>query len=202
MPLIDPHSTQRGAPVWQLAKLFPPQGSWSEADYLSLDAGRLIEFDQGCVEVLELPSKEHQRVVQAVYRLLFAFLQSNPGEGEVFVAPLPIRLWEEKFREPDVVFVSRERGEYLGYPDGADLVVEVLSEDAASRRRDAEHKVDEYAKAGIPEYWMIDLTNRSVTVAELVGDEYKMSQFSTGQIAPSKRLPGFYIPVHELFQSE
>jgi Uma2 family endonuclease len=198
MPLIDPETTERGAPVWQLARLFPPQGSWTEADYFTLDAGRLVEFDRGCVEVLEMPTKEHQRIVQAIYRLLFGHVQSK-ALGEVFVAPLPVRLWDQKFREPDVLFVSAHRGEFEGYPDGADLVIEVVSEDAHSRRRDTVAKVADYAKAGIPEYWMIDLADRQIRVGTLHSSEYSFHQYVAGEQAESSVLPSFNVSVTSLF---
>jgi len=200
MPLIDPETMQRGDPVWQLAFLFPAQGSWTETDYLTLDAGRLVEFDQGCVEVLEMPTKEHQRIVQCFYRLLFACIQAQ-SLGEVFVAPLPVRLWNQKFREPDVCFVSSRRGEFQGYPDGADLVVEVVSDDANSRRRDTVVKVDDYARAGIPEYWIVDLPARQVRVGILREGTYDFIQYIVGQHAQSSVLSSFTVTVSELFDS-
>lgn len=198
MPLIDPETIQRGDPVWQLAYLFPPQGSWTESDYLTLDAGRLVEFDQGCVEVLDMPTKEHQRIVQAIYRLLFACVHAR-ALGEVFVAPLPVRLWNQKFREPDVCFVSSQRGEFDGYPDGADLVVEVVSADATSRQRDTVVKVEDYARAGIPEYWIVDVAARQVHVGILREHEYKFHKYLAGQNAESSVLPSFSVSVTELF---
>lgn len=198
MSLIDPETTERGAPVWQLAKLFPPQGSWTESEYLNLDAQRLVEFDHGCVEVLEMPTKEHQRLVQAIYRLLFAFIESK-GLGEVFIAPLPVRLWDQKFREPDVVFVSAHRGEVEGYPDGADLVVEVVSDDRSSRRRDTIVKVEEYARAGVPEYWMIDMAARHVRIGVLRGGKYQFTEYGMDQEAASELLPSFHVSVSKLF---
>ena len=200
MPLIDPETTERGAPVWQLARLFPPQGSWTQTDYLTLDAGRLVEFDQGCVEVVEMPTKEHQRIVQAIYRLLFSCVPSKEL-GEVFVAPLPVRLWDQKFREPDVFFVSAHRGEFEGYPDGADLVIEVVSDDAHSRRRDMVAKVADYAKAGISEYWMIDLAERQIRVGTLCSGEYKFRQYAVGEQAESSVLPPFTVSVTNLFDA-
>ena len=200
MPLIDPETTERGAPVWQLARLFPPQGSWTETDYLTLDAGRLVEFDQGYVEVVEMPTKEHQRIVQAMYRLLFGYVQSKEL-GEVFVAPLPVRLWDQKFREPDVFFVSVHRGEFHGYPDAADLVIEVVSDDASSRRRDTVVKVADYAKAGIPEYWMIDLADRKIRVGTLHNGEYSFRQYAVGEQAESSVLPSFTVSVTNLFDA-
>lgn len=94
--MIDPNTTEVGSPIWALARLLPPQGSWSSDECLQLDAGRLIEIESGNLEILEWPTPEHQRLVLFVYRCLFAWSQQLPDSGEVFVAPLPIRLWSEK----------------------------------------------------------------------------------------------------------
>jgi len=51
-PFLLADKLRYGEPAWRIALLFPPQGSWSEDDYLTLDAGRQIEFDCGFVEVL------------------------------------------------------------------------------------------------------------------------------------------------------
>jgi hypothetical protein len=34
-------------PAWDIARLFPPQGGWSEEEYLRLPGNHLSEFDQG-----------------------------------------------------------------------------------------------------------------------------------------------------------
>jgi len=34
-------------PAWEIATLFPPQGAWSEGDYLTLDTNRLVELGNG-----------------------------------------------------------------------------------------------------------------------------------------------------------
>ncbi|REJ71914.1 MAG: hypothetical protein DWQ29_22430, partial [Planctomycetota bacterium] len=44
--LHEPRS-RRGTPIWEIAHLYPLQGYWEEQDYLSLDAGRLVEFEDG-----------------------------------------------------------------------------------------------------------------------------------------------------------
>ena len=194
MQTVDSDMLHPGEPAWRIALLFPTQGNWTEADYLALDAGRLVEFERGCVEVLDMPSKEHQRIVQYVYRMLFAFVEARML-GEVFVAPLPVRLWEQKFREPDVVFVARGRADYQGYPEGADLLVEVVSDDAASRRRDLATKRDEYSKAGVLEYWMIDPRERQVAVGSLRDGIYEVQEFGDGGGVRSIRLPGFELSV-------
>jgi Uma2 family endonuclease len=187
-----------GEPAWRMALLFPPQGSWTEDEYLALDAGRQIEFDQGIVEILDMPTKEHQRLVRFLFLLLQAFVESSQS-GEVFFAPLPVRLWNEKYREPDLVYLKKERDETKGYPNGADLVVEVVSNSPADRRRDLETKVAEYEKAGISEYWIVDPKTSTVSVHCLEGDAYSVRMFECGDSAKSKILNGFSADVTALF---
>ena len=190
---------QFGQPAWRMALLFPPQGSWSELDYLALDAGRQIEFDRGCVEVLDLPTKEHQRLVRFLFRLLDSYVVSGKL-GEVFFAPLPVRLWSEKYREPDLVFLSQARSDSSRYADGADLVVEVVSESPGDRKRDLETKVAEYEQACIPEYWVVDPIESMVLIYRLVQSKYVKDSFTVGQIARSYVLDGFSVDVASIFE--
>jgi Uma2 family endonuclease len=195
---VSSNELQIGEPAWRMALLFPPQGSWTEQDYLALDAGRQIEFDQGCIEVLDVPTIQHQRLVRFLFLAMQAFVESQKL-GEMFFAPLPIRLWKEKYREPDLVYVQQDRGETNGYPDGADLVVEVVSQSPSDRRRDLDVKVAEYQQAGIPEYWIVDPLESRVLVHYLVDSEYTCTAFTGGQNVPSKILSGFTVAVSELF---
>ncbi len=194
---VDPQSPRRGEPVWQLAAMFPRQGSWSIEEYLQLDAGRLVEFDNGSIEVLEMPTLEHQRIVQFLYRCLFAFVSSS-GLGEVFVAPLPVRLWEGKYREPDLIFLGPDRQKGAKYPDGADLVMEVVSDDPQSRRRDLQTKPSEYARAGIAESWIVDPHESVIVVHVLVDGAYQTTTVSKGGIAKSTILPGLEVAVDDV----
>src|SRR5687767_15399448 len=58
-------------PAWEIATIFPLQGAWSEADYLSLNTNHLVEFSHGRVEVLPMPTQSHQLIVLFLYRLLY-----------------------------------------------------------------------------------------------------------------------------------
>src|SRR5262249_22570163 len=124
-------------PTWEIARLFPLQGQWSEDEYLGLDGNQLIEFSNGTPEVLPMPTTAHQRLVAYLYGLLHTFVLAY-DLGEALFASLPVRLWRGKFREPDIMFMlkrhaSRIREEFWR---GADLVMEVISDDPESRRRD------------------------------------------------------------------
>ena len=191
---------QIGQPAWRMALLFPPQGSWTEQEYLALDAGRQIEFDRGCVEVLDLPSKEHQRMVRFLFLLLNEFV-TNRRLGEVFFAPLPVRLWKEKYREPDLIFLKHGREDIGKYPNGADLVIEIVSDSPSDRKRDLETKVSEYEIAGIQEYWVVDPQQTRLLLYQLVQSKYVVESFSRGQMARSSVLEGFTVDIAKLFDA-
>ena len=120
------------------------------------------------------------------------------------IAALRVRLGTRKFREPDIVFVRRENQAYVQerFWTGADLVVEIVSEDAESRERDYVTKRAEYAAAGIPEYWIVDPAEKRIVVLTLVGAEYvSAGDFRAGDQAASTLLVGFSVDVSEAFRA-
>ena len=182
-------------PAWDVARLFPEQGCWSEEEYLALGANRLVEFSDGHVEVLPMPTTSHQLIVAFLYRALREFVMARAA-GTVLFAPLRVRLWPGKFREPDLVFLSAEHASRIGesFWEGADLVMEVVSDD--DRRRDLETKRREYAQAGIPEYWIVDPQEARITVLRLEGATYTIhGDFLRDTQASSHLLPGFVLDV-------
>jgi Uma2 family endonuclease len=190
-------------PAWDISRLFPAQGAWSEEEYLDLPANHLVEFDSGCVEVLEMPSELHQILVTFLYEALVAYVRQH-RLGKVLIAPLPIKLWAGKMREPDVMFLRKEHFDkrHGNYWSGADLVMEVISPNDPGR--DKITKRYEYAKAGIPEYWLIDPTEKTVTVFNLAeqADEYGVHGFyDMGENAKSPTLPAFSLSVSEMFEA-
>lgn len=199
-PPVVPPPSKKGEPAWEVALLFPNQGEWSEEEYLALDTNRLVELADGFLEVLPMPTLLHQLIVKFLHRLLDAFVVAR-GQGEALFAPLPVRLGPRWFREPDIVYLRPERMKKLrGQPEGADLVMEVVSEGAENRERDLETKRAEYAEAGIAEYWIVDPEEKRITVLTLDGKTYREhGVFRPGATATSVLLPGFGVPVEQVF---
>ena len=190
---------EHAQPAWEVATLFPAQGTWSEEDYLVLPTNRLVEFSHGEVDVLPMPSQSHQLIVLFLYRMLYAFVSSY-NLGTLLIAPLRIRLWPGKFREPDLVLMltSHDQRRHQTYWEGADLVVEVVSPD--DPRRDLVTKRLEYAQAGIPEYWIVDPEAQHITVLQLENETYvEHGQFGLGATADSVLLAGFAVQVDAVF---
>lgn len=185
-----------------LLELFPRQGLWGEEEYLWLTdrTNHLIEYTDGYVEVLPMPTPYHQAVLRFLFLTFFTHLQ--PLGGQVFFAPLRVRIRERKFREPDLLLLldihDRRQGERYWY--GADLALEVVSEDKPER--DLVEKVRAYAEAHIPEYWIVNPLNATITVLRLDGGEYAAhGVFGRGERATSALLAGFTVDVSAAFNA-
>jgi Uma2 family endonuclease len=146
-----------------------------------------------------MPTTSHQLLVLYLYGLVLAFTSSQ-GLGTVVVAPLRVRLWRGKYREPDIVFMAAEHAARIGeeFWKGADLVMEVVSGGDEDRRRDLVTKRREYAQAGIPEYWIVDPQEEQLTVLRLSRKRYVVhGEFRPGDVASSALLQGFCVDVRE-----
>ncbi len=206
-PVVVTRRSEAGEPAWELAYCYPAQGDWSEEDYLELSQKHRVELIDGCIEVLPMATIFHQLLADYLHSLLKSYLASSaPPElrrGRALFAPLPVRLGSRRFRDPDILYLRPERLKELhGQPDGADLVVEIVSEGKVNRDRDFITKRTEYASASIQEYWIVDPESRTVTVLVLdpANSQYREhGAFASGDIATSVLLPGFAVNVHDLF---
>jgi Uma2 family endonuclease len=189
--------------AWEVATLFPEQGEWSEEEYLRLTDGtnRRIEFTDGRLEFLEMPTEIHESLVEFLYFALRGFVEQRKL-GKVRWTGIRLRIRPRKIRLPDIIFLHKDHyhARHNRAWDGADLVMEVVSEDPKDRQRDYEQKLLDYAEAKVAEYWIVDYERRMVIVHRLDGDQYKVQgEFSRGQQAVSALLDGFGVDVEALF---
>lgn len=197
-----PPQSHRGDWTWELITMFPRQGEWTEERYLQYEFDGLVEYVDGVLEFLPMPKFSHQDLVAYLFEKLSAFIgPRNPRE--VYFAPIWVRTVEKSIREPDVAYIRSSRIPDRRKPaDGADLVMEVVSGSAKDRNRDYKEKREEYAAAGIPEYWIVDPESNTMTVLKLVENDYALhGEFKLGSIATSAVLPGFAVNVSEAFAS-
>jgi Uma2 family endonuclease len=193
-------SDDRPEPAWEAALLFPPRGQWAENDYLLLPTNRLVELVEGSIEVLAMPSKTHQLIVMFLAQALRSFLDRGPG-GIVITAPYPVRLATGRFREPDVVCLVGDHAARAGerFAEGADLVIEVVS--PSDPDRDLVTKREEYARAAIREYWIVEPESGMISVLGLEVDRYVLrGAFGRDAVATSAILDGFSVAVAEALQ--
>jgi Uma2 family endonuclease len=200
----QPTTTAPTAHGWKelLEEILPPQGQWSPDEYLVLTehSNKLVEYTDGFLEALPMPTDKHQSVLKF---LLFAFCAFvEPRGGTVQFAPLRLQIRAGKFREPDLLLLRsaadprRQNRFWLG----ADLALEVVSEDKPER--DLVEKRGDYAEGRIPEYWIVNPQNETITVLTLSGDSYsEAGTYRRGETATSVLLPGFSIAVAAVFDA-
>jgi Uma2 family endonuclease len=83
---------------------------------------------------------------------------------------------------------------------GADLVIEIVSPD--DPERDTKVKRADYAEVGIPEYWIVDPNDETITVLTLTGDAYREhGTFRREESADSLVLDGFVVSVSAVFDA-
>jgi Uma2 family endonuclease len=193
--------------VWQAEgleiDLLPLQGLWTEEQYLRLtdQTNRLIEFTEGYVELLPMPTRKHQAISRVLFLALLTFVQQRGGT--VFYAPLPVRVAPGRFCEPDLVVLldKNDPRNQNAFWLGADLVVEIVSPDHIER--DIVIKRADYAGAGIPEYWIVQPEEETITVLKLAENAYgEHGIFHRGDTATSALLPDFTIRVDEVCHAD
>jgi Uma2 family endonuclease len=190
-PTTEPELT------WEIARLFPAQGEWTEEEYFALDNNHRVEYSDGYLEFLPMPTIFHQLMLQFFYEELKSFISAS-ALGTVIISGYKVRLRARKFREPDIVFIktAHRSGIKEQYCEKADLVIEVVSDQ--NRPHDIKTKRLEYAQARIPEYWIIDPKRQQITVLVLRSRQREYTEFGVfrkGARAASKVLPGFTIDV-------
>ena len=181
----------------------PPQGTAvDEAFVLALPGWPLAEWVDGKLDYLPVPSSHHQTVGSRIHNGMLRHLWDHHPEAALRFTGQPVRIPaydgnEGRARYPDLALLL-DRGDARVAPDawnGADLLVEIVSPD--NPRRDTEDKRDDYAAAGVSEYWIADPRPRFRTIAVLTldGGSYTGTEYGEGESAASVLLPGFAVDV-------
>jgi Uma2 family endonuclease len=154
------------------------------------------------LEFLELPTEIHEAMVRFLFLALHQFVDRRKL-GEVYSNGIRLRIRPRKIRLPDVIFLHKDHfhARHNRVWDGADLVMEVPSDDPRDRERDYETKLADYAEASVAEYWIADGDRGVVLVHHLRDGRYEVhGQFAPGEQATSVLLDGFAVDVAELFE--
>jgi Uma2 family endonuclease len=167
------------------------------------DNGNRYEIIDGELFVTRSPHLEHQFAVGAVHAELRQWSKQSQL-GMAAIAPGVI-FSEADAVIPDVIWISTDRlSEVLdesGHLTGApELVVEVLSESAADKKRDRETKLKQYSIHGVIEYWIVDRWLKSIEVYRRDNGLLKkaMTLYESDDLT-SPLLPGFSCRVGTLF---
>ncbi|EDY19509.1 protein of unknown function DUF820 [Chthoniobacter flavus Ellin428] len=183
----------------------PPAGKhWTFADLMQFDETDLYEIYDGRLIPIHrpLPGFYHQLISGQLLRLLDAFIRPR-ALGKLLIGPLDVIMAEDNTAEPDLLFIARENAGIAqdwirGTPD---LIVEIIS--PSTIVRDRYDKLEQYARFGVKEYWIVDPANQSLEILALNEKRFVMHSFAaeTGK-AESRLLPGLTVDLAELFEPE
>ena len=164
-------------------------GLLSEDDRVELIEGEVIEM-------APIGSRHHA----CVMRLDELLRRPGVPGGYIVSVQGPVRLDEGNELQPDLALLRRRPDFYAGElpkPEVVLLIVEV-SDTTLSYDRDV--KLPRYARAGVPEVWIVDLEGRrieshSAPSAEGYGDS---REFGAGERARSRTVEDLSVPVDEV----
>ncbi|MGV0746163.1 Uma2 family endonuclease [Mycolicibacterium sp. XJ870] len=135
-----------------------PRGllSLEQWDSLELDPTRRWELSEGTLIMSPRPQLGHQRISKRLTRLLDDHLPDGL-EAVPEIEVTTSAAFPPSVRDPDIAVIpDRLFGRRVSRVPAADvvLVIEIVS--PGSRGTDNVMKLHEYAKAGIPHYWIVD----------------------------------------------
>jgi Uma2 family endonuclease len=180
----------------------PAQGNWTYADWERLpDDGNRYEIIEGAIYVTTAPSSFHQYIIKQLYRR-FGLLAEDADLAIVFLAPIGVLMPGCEPVQPDFVLILKENMVIIhdrrirGVPD---LIVEVISPGSAVY--DEGVKLEAYARAGVPEYAVIDPATRKLRLYALEGPGKFADprEFGEGDRLSFACLPDISLNVSDLF---
>ncbi len=183
-------------------RMKPTPGTATEADVIrfahaadkrlyELVDGTLVEKSKGTLSAILAPIISHR---------ILTFLEKN-DLGLVTGAAGPFRMLFGNIRYPDVSFIPWSELPDDDLPEDAiwsvvpHLAIEVLSE--SNTEAEITRKIGELFARGCKLFWVIDLPTRSARI--YTSPRRSKAVEPTGVIDGGKVLPGFKLPMSELF---
>jgi len=159
----------------------PKLRHWSKSEYhemaeLGWFRGQRAELIDGEIVVLSPQKFEHGRVAdRATEKMRELF-----GASFWVRMQLPLDLGPNSEPEPDVSVVTGRREDYHDHPKQAVLVIEVSDTTLSFDRGE---KAGLYARAGVQDYWILDLVHRQLHIhRDPIPDPTQANWFTYGSI--------------------
>lgn len=172
--------------------------------YKMAEAGILGEDDRVELiegEIVQMPAigSPHASCVTRLDRQFF----SRAGESVIVRVQNPVHLSEHSEPEPDLAIVKAREDFYArGHPEPGDVLLLVEVSDTTY---DYDHSIKGplYARAGIPEFWIVNLEAARVEVMlDPAPDGYQtIRQYGPGERIAPQHLPQAQIEVRDILPS-
>ena len=167
-------------------------------EWYDLDDNTRSELLNGVLYMMAPPSRRHQAILVELCRQFANFLRGKPCN--VYPAPFSVRLDKGKDTvfQPDIVVVCDSSKLTDKDCEGApELVIEILS--PSTSQYDRFTKFNEYLRAGVQEYWIVDPRDNTATAHRLKNGAYVTETYSDESVAKPHVLPGCDIDLSLVF---
>lgn len=150
-----------------------------------------VELVEGEIYVLSPIHRAHSRTQTVLIAELEMATRRVPAVQAT--ANVSAELDLHNLPEPDAAVLRDNGGEGFATPDDVMIVIEVS---VSSLRHDLNRKAKLYARAGIPEYWVVDVTGRQIhRLCAPDGERYAQADvIAFGETLQSATIPEIAIP--------
>jgi len=169
-----------------------------EFDNYPFEEDKRYELDEGELVEMTRPTYKHNRVLKNLIFALESYCRRT-HVGELLISENLFALSYNTRRSPDAAIILGDRHEELKnakvIPIIPEIAAEVLSPTETPRM--IHRKLKQYFAAGVKEVWLIDPDVREIEVWK--GTSLPDPVLGSGDVLASALLPGFTLPLEELF---
>jgi Uma2 family endonuclease len=174
--------------------------TWRYEDLLTLpDDGRRYEIIDG--ELFEMPAASWNHAVTISNLMFLLGAMVRVLGGKIVTAPVDLFVAGANPVQPDIIVLLAERLGYAttrGVEGPPNLLIEIVSPSNPGHDRITKRAL--YARAGVPEYWLVDPETATIEVLILEGDQYRPLLHAIGDaLVTSSQLPSLSFPAIEAF---
>lgn len=173
---------------------------FDDADYEDFDPGWDYELINGVLVVSPIPFRQETDPNEELGHWLRTYQESHP-EGKALDKTLPeqyVRCGRNRRKVDRAIWAGL--GRLPRKTENPTIAVEFVSRRKRDRVLDYETKCNEYQKAKIQEYWIIDRFRKIMTAHILENGKYRKKVIHARQTHRTHLLPGFELPLAKLFQ--
>ena len=198
MPTVVTESPYRPVP------LDPPRKRWTRAECAALEATGV--WDQQKLELVEgelINKMGKSRPHVTTHAVLFGWLLKAFGNGRVnSEAPIDVSPEDNPTSEPqpDLIVLSKPTREIVVNPQPSELLLAIEISDS-SLGFDLTTKASLYARAGIADYWVVDIAAKRIVVHRepREGAYHSITMYAEHESVSPLAAPGSALAVSECF---
>ena len=190
-------SKEAGLPPWLARRLITVADYYKMAEAGILSPDDRLELIEG--QIIEMPpiGSEHGGRVNKLNRLLVTVL----GSRAILSVQNAVRLSDILEPVPDFAVLRPRQDDYTAsHPTAPDVLLLIEVADS-SLKYDRGVKARLYARHGVPEFWIVDVRARRVSIYRTPeGDSYKsITQLAGLETLTIEALPGIELNTNDIF---